>query len=202
MTPLLRCDATLTLVGQSPLPCGLLAGHAGDHEFGLGQHDTPKTAPDIEAAALHAADRRGHTGSARYIYASGWAQGYAEILSETTTSLEAIAAGGYTPAQEARAAAIAAASRMLAGSPIGWGLRGVDRALDIGRTLATWIEHGDPAPATLVEHIESAMDLVGSARAVVADALNDIRGDPDLGDRVDQELAAAKQAQPRVRPQT
>lgn len=151
----------------------------------------PKTAADIEAAALGAADSRGHTGSARYIYAAGWAQGFAEVLSETTTSLEALAAGEYTPEQKARADAIAAASRCFQASLSA--TEGEDDLLyvtqsvqEIARSFAHYIEHGDPAPATLAEHVETAMDLVGTARTVVADALRTIKDNPDLGDRLDQ----------------
>lgn len=126
-----------------------------------------------------------------------------------TTDLELIANGG-TIEQQARADALAAAGHVLAAAvrsgglvviQEGDGILGLGAALvKLAREPATWIEHGDPAPATLAEHVETAMGLVGAARAVVADALGTIKDNPDLGHRVDQALDAAKMAQPRARP--
>lgn len=230
--------------------------------------------PDQQAAAI---DGLATNGPAQ-AYTMGYEAGRAEALDETTT-LELVA-DGYTAAQEARADALAAASRLFAESlGTDWDdpddpANAARAVLAVAAEFATWIEHGDQpkacapipcppfeqanltvdhafdwsdvngqitascscggwtaagrrgeenaayrlwidhsanpylpqpaaAPATVAEHVEDAIGLVGSARAVVADAIGTIKDNPDLrrfGHRVDQALDAAKMAQPRARP--
>ena len=228
------CEAVINFEGQAPMPCNLPADHPGHCEFGSAE------SMRHEAAAL---DGLASNGPAR-AYTMGYEDGRRDKSVEIATA--DLVGGGYTPAQEARADALAAASHLFAESlGTDWDdpddpANAARAVLAVAAKFATWIEHGDqpkvcaPIPCPPFEQADLTVDhrfdwsdvdgrimascpcgwtsdpvkSVDAAYGLWVDhvdsdgALDIVRGNFDLlGDRLDQALDAAKQAQPRAHPE-